>query len=128
MISVCEFVQDRHRLPEVASESESHADNNGVAVKKIELAYGRDGLWVSVDPRADVIEPRPRFRASARARSAAAMSSSPLAPSAGKRATPADTLMAPRSLSGRAAIPSTTLRATVTPAAPGATTTNSSPP
>jgi nickel-dependent lactate racemase len=29
-----------------------------VAVKKIELAYGRDGLWVTVDPRGDVIEPR----------------------------------------------------------------------
>jgi nickel-dependent lactate racemase len=29
-----------------------------VAVKNIELAYGRNGLRVAVDPRADVIEPR----------------------------------------------------------------------
>ena len=59
---------------------------------------------------------------------AAAISASASAASAGKRATPTDTETARPATTGRSAMPSWTRRATIAPADPGATRTNSSPP
>ena len=59
---------------------------------------------------------------------AAAISVSASLPSIGNRATPADTDIGLPATAGRTAIPSMTRRATVAPAEPGATRTNSSPP
>ena len=70
-----------------------------------------------------------RCRRSPRARPARPRAATPPSgPSCGNRATPALTLTVWPSTASSRAIPSSTRRATVTPAEPGATSTNSSPP
>ncbi len=71
---------------------------------------------------------RPPIRARSSATPAAASRSSDVVPSVGKRAIPAETVIGRPPTGARAAIPSRTRRATRAPAAPGAMTTNSSPP